>query len=48
MQETEKKKEKAILVAVAWNRTGVNFDKELEELSSLCYTAGLEEKLVKI
>ena len=42
IQETEKKKEKAILVAVAWNRTGVNFDKELEELSSLCYTAGLE------
>lgn len=40
--ETEKKKEKAIIVGVAFNKNGVSFDRELEELSSLCHTANLE------
>lgn len=39
---TEKVKERAIIVGVAFNKTNYNFDMELDELSSLCYTAGLE------
>lgn len=35
-------KEKAIIVAVAINRSKVDFDMELEELESLCFTSGLE------
>ncbi len=35
-------KEKAIIVAVAINRSKVDFDRELEELESLCFTSGLE------
>lgn len=42
MHKTNQDKEKAIIVAVAFNKNGINFDKELEELSSLCFTAGLE------
>ncbi len=40
--KTEQEKEKAIIVGVAFNKIGVNFENELDELSSLCYTAGLE------
>ena len=40
--ETREKKEKAIIVGVAFNNSKVNFDRELEELASLCHTAGLE------
>ena len=39
---TEKDKEKAIIVGVAFNKTNYNFDANLEELESLCFTAGLE------
>lgn len=42
MHKTEIQKEKAIIVGVAFNKNGVDFDKELEELESLCFTAGLE------
>ena len=42
MHETETQKEKAIIVGVAFNKNGVDFDRELEELESLCFTAGLE------
>lgn len=42
MYNSEKEKEKAIIVAVSINRSKVDFDRELEELESLCFTAGLE------
>ena len=42
MHDTATQKERAIIVAVAFNKTNVNFDDELEELASLCYTANLE------
>lgn len=38
----EKIKEKAVLVGVAFNKNQYNFDAPLEELKSLCETAGLE------
>ncbi len=40
--DTKKEKEKAVIVGVAFNKIGVNFDKELEELSSLCFTSGIQ------
>lgn len=40
--ETNKKAEKALLVGVAINKIHHSFDDELEELGSLCHTAGLE------
>ena len=39
---TEKIKEKAIIVGIAFNKTNYNFDLNLSELESLCFTAGLE------
>ncbi|NCB48750.1 MAG: GTPase HflX [Clostridia bacterium] len=40
--KTDKKIEKAFLVGVAINKIHHSFDDELEELASLCHTAGLE------
>lgn len=42
LKETAKQKEKAIIVGVAFNKTQCDFTNALEELASLCYTAGLE------
>lgn len=42
LKETSVKKEKAIIVGVAFNKIQYKFDSALEELSSLCFTAGLE------
>lgn len=42
MYNSMEEKEKAIIVAVAINRSKVDFDRELEELESLCFTADLE------
>lgn len=42
MYNSREEKEKAIIVAVAINRSKVDFDRELEELESLCFTAGLD------
>lgn len=42
LKETQKEKEKAVIVGVAFNKIHYNFDYALEELSSLCFTAGLE------
>lgn len=39
---TQKQAEKALLVGVAINKIHHSFDNELEELASLCHTAGLE------
>lgn len=39
---TEKEKEKAIIVGVSFNKRDANFDTQLEELKSLCYTAGID------
>ena len=38
----EQKKEKAIIVGVAFNDNHASFSDELEELESLCFTAGLQ------
>lgn len=40
--DNAEQKEKAIIVGVAINSQKVDFDRQLEELSSLCYTAHLE------
>ena len=42
LKETAKQKEKAIIVGVAFNKNHCDFTHALEELESLCYTAGLE------
>lgn len=42
LKNTCVEKEKAVIVGVAFNKVQPNFNYELEELSSLCYTAGLE------
>lgn len=42
MYDSEKEREKAIIVGVAINRSKNDFQRELEELESLCYTAGLD------
>lgn len=42
LKNTSKEKEKAIIVGVVFNKNQYNFEPALEELSSLCYTAGLE------
>ena len=42
LKETQKEKEKAVIVGVAFNKIHPNFDYALEELSNLCHTAGLE------
>ena len=41
-QFTQKDREKAVIVGVCFNKNQYNFDNALEELSSLCFTAGLE------
>ena len=40
----ESKKENALIVGVAFNDSKADFDRELEELESLCFTAGLKVK----
>lgn len=42
LNDTSKQKEKAVIVGVAFNKNQYNFEPALEELSSLCFTAGLE------
>lgn len=42
LKETSKEKEKAVIVGVVFNKNQYNFEPALDELSSLCYTAGLE------
>ena len=42
LKSTEKEKEKAVIVGVVFNKGQYNFDLALQELASLCYTAGLE------
>ena len=42
LKETSKQKEKAVIVGVAFNKNQYNFEPALEELASLCFTAGLE------
>ena len=42
LNETAKQKEKALIVGVAFNKNHYDFEPSLEELSSLCFTAGLE------
>ena len=42
LKDTSKQKERALIVGVAFNKNQYNFEPALEELSSLCYTAGLE------
>ena len=42
LNDTAKQKEKALIVGVAFNKNHYNFDPDLEELASLCFTAGLE------
>ena len=39
---TERIKERAVIVGIAFNKTNYNFDLDLEELESLCCTSGLE------
>ena len=40
--DNSEQKEKAIIVGVAINEQNVDFDRQLDELSSLCYTAKLD------
>lgn len=42
LKDTSKQKEKAVIVGVAFNKNQYNFEPALEELASLCFTAGLE------
>lgn len=42
LNDTSKQKEKAVIVGVAFNKNQYNFEPALEELASLCFTAGLE------
>ncbi len=42
LKETAKEKERAIIVGVAFNKIQYKFENALEELASLCFTAGLE------
>ena len=42
LKSTEKEKEKAVIVGVVFNKGQYNFELALQELSSLCFTAGLE------